>query len=99
MANKIEIYQNNNKTISCVVSGLDVTGYTPYFTAKENTTSTSVISSTGTISDASTLLFNLSSTDTSVAAANYVYDITVEVDTSIYTVVKDMLIVLDGCRY
>lgn len=34
--NKIRVYQNNNKTVICTVSGLDITGYTPYLTAKKN---------------------------------------------------------------
>ncbi len=34
--NKIRVYQNNNKTVICTVSNLDITGYTPYLTAKKN---------------------------------------------------------------
>ena len=50
--NLIEIYQQNSTTITCDVSGLaDLTGYTPYLTAKTNADGEIVISSTGTISD------------------------------------------------
>jgi len=99
MANNIEVYQNNSKTISCVVSGLSLTGYTPYLTVKKSPSSTTLINNTGSISDPSTALFNLSSTDTSIASGEYMYDITVVADSSIYTVVKDSFTVLDGVKY
>lgn len=97
--NKIRVYQNNNKTVICTVSGLDITGYTPYLTAKKNNAAVISLSKTGVVSDASTATFYLSSTDTSIAAGDYIYDITLSADSSIYTVTKDALIILDGVKY
>lgn len=99
-ANKIEIYQNNNKTINCVVSGLAITGYTPYLSVKKKAIDAStVLSKTGVITDASTATFYLTPTDTSLASLDYVYDITIENDSSIYTVVKDTFTILEGVKY
>ena len=98
--NRIEIYQKNCNTITLTVSGFDITGYTPYFTVKKKISSSTIdISSLGTVTDPSTAVFNLSSTDCSVDAGLYVYDATIEADNSIYTVVKDSLEILDGVRY
>ena len=100
--NKIEIYQNNSKTIGCVVVGVsDVSGFIPYLTVKKKTTDTdTVLEKVGTIVDASgTLLFNLTSTDTSMNYGDYIYDVTIEKDATIYTVVKDKFVVIDGVRY
>src|SRR5574343_205507 len=99
MANKIEIYQRNTKTLTCLVSGLSITGYTPYLTVKRTSDSSTMLSKTGSVLDASTAVFYLTSTDTSISFGNYVYDITVEKDSSIYTVVKDTFSILDGVRY
>jgi len=37
--NKIRVYQNNNKTVICTVSGLDITGYTPPTSSRNKTRS------------------------------------------------------------
>lgn len=98
--NKIEVYPKNTTAISCSVSGLSMTGYTPYMTVKKKTTDTDVIlNKTGVVRDSSTLAFNLSSSDNNISAGDYVYDITVIADSSIYTVVKDKFIVIDGVKY
>lgn len=97
--NKIEIYQNNTKTINCVVTGLSLTGYTPTLTVKSNTLSTAVLSKTGVVQDPSTATFYISSTDSSLAVGDYVYDIVVSADASIYTVTKDAFIILDGVKF
>ena len=98
--NKIEVYQNNTKSFWVTVSGMDVTGYTPYFTAKRSIADASaLIELNGTVEDPSTLFFCLGSNDTSVAVADYPYDVTVENDASIYTVTKDILSILNGVRY
>ena len=97
--NKIRVYQNNNKTVICTVSNLDITGYTPYLTAKKNNAAEISLSKEGIISDASTAIFYLTPTDTSLVAGDYIYDITLETDSSIYTLVKDAFIVLDGVRH
>lgn len=109
--NKIEIYQNNDANIGCVVKMMstipgvpeviDVSGFTPYLTVKKKTGDIdTVISKIGTVIDASgTLLFILTSIDTSINYGEYVYDITIEKDTTIYTPVKDKFVVVDGVRH
>jgi hypothetical protein len=99
MPNKIECYQNNTKDFTCT-SPIDATGYTPYFTAKNSISDTDyIINKSGSVTDPSTLYFCLSSMDTSLAAGDYPYDITIEADTSIYTLVKDILSIINGVRY
>ena len=98
--NNIEVYQNNTKSFWVTVSGLDVTGYTPYFTAKRSIADASaLIELNGTVEDPSTLFFCIPSKDSSIAVADYPSDITVEKDSSIYTVTKCILRILDGVRY
>lgn len=97
--NKIEIYQNNTKTINCIVTGLSLTGYTPYLTVKKSPDSTVSLSKTGVIQDPSTATFYISSSDSSLAVGDYVYDIVVSADVSIYTVTKDAFIVLNGVKF
>lgn len=98
--NKIEVYQNNTKPFWVNVSGIDVSGYTPYFTAKKNIADVSaLIELIGTVEDPSTLFFCLDSSDTSIVTGEYPYDVTVENDTSIYTVFKDILCIQNGVRY
>lgn len=99
MSNKIEIYQNNTKIINCAISGLNITGYTPYLTVKKNTSSSPVLSSIGAVKDPSTASFYLSSIDTSIASGDYIYDIVIAADASIYTVTKDSFTILDGVKY
>lgn len=99
MENIIRAYQNNTLPFHCI-SPIITTGYTPFLTVKKNITDTStLISKTGTITDSSTLFFCLSSVDTSLAAGDYIFDITLEAEASIYTIVKDVFTVLDGVRY
>jgi len=98
--NKVEVYQNNTKPFWVTVSELDVTGYTPYFTAKRSIADASaLIELNGTVEDPSTLFFCISSTDSSVATGDYPYDITLEKDASIFTIVKDILSIINGVRY
>jgi len=99
MTNTIEIFQNNTKTINCIVSGLAITGYTPYLTVKKCKDTSVVLSKIGTVLDPSTAVFAISSTDSSITSGNYIYDITLIADNSIYTVVKDALNVLDGVKF
>ena len=100
--NKIEIFQHNTLTFDVSVYNFpDASGYTPYFTIKKKATDASAAKTiTGTVKDASgTLRFNFTSTDTSLAAGDYVYDINLEKDASIYTLVKDRISIIDGVRY
>lgn len=98
MTNLIEIYQNNTKTITCIVSGIDITGYTPYLTVKKNLDSSAVLSNTGTVYDPSTAVFAIT-LDSSIVSGNYVYDITIIADSCIYTVVKDSFNVIDAVKF
>lgn len=106
MANKIEIFQNNTITVTCNVSGVNVTGFTPIFTVKKNISDTStLIERIGTIVDPSTISFYITSSDTSLATFAYPYDITIEkADSStgeltIHTIIKDIFEIKDGVRY
>jgi len=99
MPNKIVCYQNNTLPFTCR-SPINATGYTPYFTAKKNTSDASaLISKTGTVTDSSTLFFCISSIDSSLVVGDYPYDITIERDASIFTIVKDIFSIVDGVRY
>jgi hypothetical protein len=99
MSNKIEVYEQNTKTIICDVSGLtDLVGYDSHLTVKEKKEGNVVIENDGSINGL-TVTFNLSYIDTSIAPKNYLYDITVESSTSKYTVLQDDFIVIDSVRY
>jgi hypothetical protein len=77
-----------------------MTGYTPYLTVKRKTTDAeTALQLTGWVSDSSTLIFDISSSDSSIAVGDYVYSIEVELDSSIYTVVRDKFTVVDGVKY
>jgi hypothetical protein len=100
--NKLTIDQHNTRSIGCVVIGVsDISGYIPYLTVKKNNAdSSTILSIVGTVTDASgTMLFNLSSTDTSLGAGDYVYDVVIEKSGEIHTVVKDKFVVVEGVRY
>ena len=100
--NKIEIYQRNTMDIGCAVTGVsDVSGYIPYLTVKSKSSDASTkLLKIGTVSDPSgTLLFSLTTLDSSIASGDYVYDVTIENGTTIYTIVRDRFTVLDGVRY
>jgi hypothetical protein len=100
MATLIKIYYRNTDTITYTVSGFDVTGYTPYLTVKKNIDDTLVVlSKIGTVTDSSTAVFNISSTDSSISPGDYLRDITFEADNSIYTAGVDIFRVLKGVRY
>lgn len=97
--NLIEIYQQNSTTITCDVSGItDLINYSGILTVKTNADGEIVISSTGTISDLK-VTFELSYTDTSIAADDYVYDVVVESSVNKYTVVQDTFKVLNSVKF
>ncbi|HPQ79957.1 MAG TPA: hypothetical protein PLG47_05855 [Candidatus Dojkabacteria bacterium] len=100
MANTIDIYQNNSKTIIATVSGLtSLSGYTGILTAKKNIADTSVIfSSTGT-TDGFTITFELLPTQTNIASGIYHYDIVVSNGTKNYTLVQSQIKILDSVKY
>lgn len=100
MATEIKIPRNNTHTINVVVEGLDCTGYTPYLTVKINKGDLEVIlSKTGVVTYPALLQFFLTSLDSSLAPRNYVHDITIEADASIYTPVFGQFIIEAGVRY
>jgi len=100
-ANRIEIYQSNSGSIGCTVTGItDVTGYDSVLTVKKREEDVDpLMSLTGTVIDPCTLLFNVSTTDSSLAPGEYVYDINISLDASRYTITKDVFAVLDGVKY
>ena len=101
MNNRIEIYQNNTTTIACVVVGLsDLSAFTPHLTIKKKASdSTVILTKTGIVSDPSTTVqFDFTTTDTSMAPGNYVYDVVIDTSTQVYTVVKDVFEILDGVK-
>ena len=102
MNNRIEIFQHNTKTIGCYIyGGLDLSTYTPYFTVKQKAAgSAEILSKVGMVTDPSTTVtFDFTATDTSIAPGNYVYDITLIDDPTVYTVVKDSFVILDSVKY
>ena len=102
MKNKIEVYEKNTQTIAVYVSGLsDLSLYTPHLTVKRKAADTStLLEKTGLVSDPSTTyVFNLTTTDTSIAPGDYVYDVVLESSTLGYhTIVKDRFSILEGVR-
>jgi len=102
MKNKIELYQQDTQTIAVYVGGLsDLSLYDSYLTVKKKATDSSIyLQKTGVVSDPSTTIaFNLTGTDTSLNAGDYVYDIVLESSTLGYhTIVKDRFSILEGVR-
>lgn len=101
MNNHIELYQKSTPTIAVWVGGLsDLTLYTSYLTVKKKATdSSTLLEKTGLVSDPSTTyVFNLTTDDTSIAAGDYCYDITLESSTARHTPIKDKFSILDTVR-
>lgn len=99
--NRIEIYQNNTLTIGCsVFGGLDLTHFTPHLTVKKKASDDAVVlSKIGIITDPSTSMqFDFTMNDTSIAAGNYVYDVVIDTSTQAFTIVKDVFVILDGVK-
>ena len=98
MDNKLQIYQKNDREIVvCVVGLADLTPYVPYLSVKykERDPSTLLFKS-GTVSDPSgTFTFSLSDTDTSLAARDYVYDVTIIGNGNKLTIAKDIFSILE----
>jgi len=101
MDNKIELYEKNTRNIVVYVNGFsDLTVYTPYLTVKKKPSDTSTyISKVGIVSDpSSSYTFTLTTTDTSIAIGDYVYDITLESPTDRFTILKDFFKILDAVK-
>ncbi len=98
MDNKITVYYKNTKTIGVLVSGIsDLSPYVPYLSVKKKATDAStVLFKAGTVSDPSTTFtFSLTTTDTSLAIQDYVYDICIIGNNNKITLVKDKFSVLE----
>lgn len=102
MANEIQIYKNNSKTVACTVTGTSsLTGYTATMTCKKSVydaAADELFSVTGTINSL-VISFDLTPTETNIAAGDYVYDITVSDGTNVYTVVQSKLTILESVKY
>jgi hypothetical protein len=101
MNNRLEIYQNNTLTLACyVVGGLNLDDFTPHLTVKKKASDdVAILSKTGIVVDPSTTInFSFSTTDTSLAPGNYVYDVVIDSSTQVHTLVKDVLVILDGVK-
>jgi hypothetical protein len=102
MDNHIQIYEKNTKTLAVYVQGLsDLTIYVPYLTVKRRANDNVVLlSKAGQVSDASTTYtFTLNTTDTSIIAGDYVYDVTLVGSSQTHTIVKDRFTILEGVKY
>ena len=102
MNNSLEVYAQNSKSLMVYVGGIsDLTAYSPYLTVKKRAKdSTALLSKAGIVSDPSTTyIFSLTTSDTSIAAGDYVYDITLTQGAEVITIVKDRFSVLDTVRY
>jgi len=100
-SNRIQVYQNNVGVIGCIVSGLtDITGYDSVLTVKKKAADTvPLMSLAGTVIDPCTLQFNVTAEDSSLYPGDYIYDINLNLEASIYTVTKDVFTIIDGVKY
>lgn len=105
MDNRLSIYQGNTKTVAVLVNGLAHTDqYQPYISIKRKATDVStLLFKAGTSMDngtpdpcTGTLTFNFTSTDTSMAPYDYVYDITVTGNSQVITLVRDKFSIMEN---
>jgi hypothetical protein len=83
------IFKNNTVSFDVSIYGIsDVSGYIPYFTAKvKNSDSSALIENIGWIKDPSgAARFFIPSSDTSINATGFSWDVTIEKDSSIFTI-------------
>jgi hypothetical protein len=103
MKNHIELFEKNTQTIACYIVGIcDLTLYNSYLTVKRKANDPStLISKTGIVSDPSTtIVFNLTNVDTSIAVGDYCYDITLDSSTlGTHTIIKDTFSILSTVKY
>lgn len=101
MANNIEIFQGNTKTIVCAVTGLgSLAGYTATLTVKKEPrdTGTPLISVTGSI-NALNITFVTSATNNTLPAGKYVYEVTITDGVNVYTVTQDVYEIVESAKY
>ena len=107
MDNRISIYYKNTKTLAILVEGMtNLSVYTPYLTVKRKATDASaVLYKSGLLSDPSatsnTFTFSLTTSDTSLNPADYVYDVTIIGDpsqgnTNVITLVRDRFTIMEN---
>lgn len=105
--NRLEVFKGNTKQLFCTVYDssdnlMDLSSYTAGFYAKKYpvTPSSTVDISVGhTVIDASGfIIFNLSSTDTSINKGDYTYEIIIEKTGTKITVLQDTMNVIDSIK-
>jgi hypothetical protein len=99
MDNHISIYQKNTKTLAVLVTGInDLSTYIPYLSVKKKATDVStVLFKSGIVSDpSSTFTITLTTTDTSLAPLDYVYDLTIKGNGNVITIVRDKFTIMEN---
>ncbi len=105
--NRLEVFKGNTKQLFCTVYDssdnlMDLSSYTAGFYAKKypvTPSSTVDVSVAHTTIDASGfIIFNLSSTDTSIAKGDYTYEIIIEKTGTKITVVQDTMNVIESIK-
>ncbi len=100
MANELEIYKNNSKTLTATVAGIgSLSGYTGVMTVRTAIDATgTTFSCTGTTVGLA-ITFELTPTMTNKAPDNYHYDIVLSNGTKNYTAVQSIITILDSVKY
>lgn len=102
--NRLTGYQGNSKTVFCSVYDssnniMDLTGYSGTFYLQPINKTELVLTKIGTLDpSALAFIFELSTTDTSLAAADYNYQVDVSSATKKITVVSDKFRLLDAIQ-
>ena len=106
--NKEEIPQGNSRQIFCAVYDssdnlMNLTGYAAtFYAAKDKILSdgTVLINRPSTSIDASNgaIIFDLTTTDTSLASGNYLYEIIIDNSANRYSVIQDRLSITDSLK-
>lgn len=97
MINEIRIFQNNNKTITATIDGLDsLSGYTALLSVRQNIESTGMtFQLTGVTVDLTTT-FEILPENTNNLNGTYNYDITYSDGTNNYTAIQSILIISES---
>ena len=106
MDNDVVIYKGNSATVTVEMSGLgSYSGYAPYFTMRKTINDTEkIMEKEGTISN-DTATFNFVPEDTDIDPRQYVFDVTIEFGTNVYTIeiedgrILGVLEIVDNVRY
>ena len=99
MANEIELYKKNSKTVLATITGLDsLSDYVPVLTVKDKFGDADLISVTGT-TEGLTLTFEFTPTQTDLDADNYKFDVTLSNGVKNYTTIQSTITVLDSVKW